>query len=231
MDNAGTVFLVNSTFSGNTAMGGRGGDVGLDTSDGGSTNPWRVTINGDGGNGYGGAIYSPSGLWISNCTFFDNGASGDSGGFNTENLYDRSGTPGIGSGAALYRPGGLPAGNTLAINLSRAPVVKNTLIVNNSSGGNCGGKIESSGYNIDSDGTCGLKAAGDLSKINPKLGPLKNNGGSTFTHALMPDSPAIDGGNPAGCTDHEGEAIFTDQRGRSRPWGERCDIGAFEFSR
>jgi len=140
-------------------------------------------------------------------------------------------TPGIGSGSALYRPHALPAGKTLAINRSRTPVVKNGLIVNSSSGGNCGGEIKSSGYNIDSDGTCGLKATGDLSKINLQLDPLKNNGGSTFTYALLPDNPAIDGRNPAGCADHEGAAILADQRGRRHPWGKRCDIGDFKFSR
>ncbi|MCG8450965.1 MAG: LamG domain-containing protein, partial [Pirellulales bacterium] len=31
---------------------------------------------------------------------------------------------------------------------------------------------------------------------NPLLGPLANNGGETFTHTLLPGSPAIDNGNP-----------------------------------
>ena len=30
--------------------------------------------------------------------------------------------------------------------------------------------------------------------IDPKLGPLANNGGTTLTHALLPGSVAIDGG-------------------------------------
>ena len=42
----------------------------------------------------------------------------------------------------------------------------------------------------------GLKGIGDLTKTDPKtdpkLGSLKNNGGVAFTHALLPDSPAID---------------------------------------
>ena len=37
--------------------------------------------------------------------------------------------------------------------------------------------------------------------LNPLLGPLADNGGPTQTHALLPGSPAIDAGNPAGCTD------------------------------
>jgi len=31
--------------------------------------------------------------------------------------------------------------------------------------------------------------------IDPKLGALQNNGGKTFTHALLNTSPAIDAGN------------------------------------
>jgi hypothetical protein len=60
------------------------------------------------------------------------------------------------------------------------------------------------------------------------LGPLQDNGGTTLTHELLPGSPAIDAGNPAGCTDHQGSQIFTDQRGKNR-WG-RCDMGAYEVS-
>lgn len=55
------------------------------------------------------------------------------------------------------------------------------------------------------------------------LGPLKNNGGPTKTHALVPGSPAIDaipGADP--------ECTGTDQRGTPRPQGAGCDIGAFE---
>lgn len=51
--------------------------------------------------------------------------------------------------------------------------------------------------------------------------PLANNGGATLTHALPPDSPAVNAGNPM-CT-------FDDQRGVRRPFGGRCDLGAFEL--
>jgi hypothetical protein len=69
----------------------------------------------------------------------------------------------------------------------------------------------------------------------PMLGPLQNNGGPTQTHALLAGSPAIDGGNPAGCRDLFGALITTEQRGRLRhvdgnnDGTARCDIGAVEF--
>ncbi|NER98781.1 MAG: hypothetical protein F6J86_33990 [Symploca sp. SIO1B1] len=52
------------------------------------------------------------------------------------------------------------------------------------------------------------------------LGPLQNNGGPTFTHALLPGSPAIDTANPFG-------DVAVDQRGVSRSLSNP-DIGAFE---
>ncbi len=83
-----------------------------------------------------------------------------------------------------------------------------------SSGGNCEESVASKVYNIDTDGPCALTEKGDLSKVSPKLGPLKNHGGATFTHALLPGSPAIDAGDPAGCTDHNGVALETDRVSR-----------------
>lgn len=87
----------------------------------------------------------------------------------------------------------------------------------------------------------------DLVGVDPRLGPLADNGGPTMTHALTEDSPALDGtcdcyvsemfpaapeaSYDAGCW---GEAMDRDQRGEPRPVdgdadGESgCDIGAFE---
>jgi hypothetical protein len=61
------------------------------------------------------------------------------------------------------------------------------------------------------------------------LGPLADNGGATLTHALLPESPAIDAGSAEGLT--------ADQRGFPRHLdllplsngGDASDIGAFEY--
>jgi hypothetical protein len=89
----------------------------------------------------------------------------------------------------------------------------------------------SEGYNLSSDGTCGLIGPGDMQNTDPLLGPLQQNGGPTQTMALLPGSPAIDAGNPSGCTDSNSHLLKTDQRGMPRPDKEDtggCDIGAFE---
>jgi hypothetical protein len=52
---------------------------------------------------------------------------------------------------------------------------------------------------------------------------LQDNGGPTYTQALLPGSPAIDAGTSAG-------APGTDQRGLFRPQGPAPDIGAFEVA-
>ena len=52
----------------------------------------------------------------------------------------------------------------------------------------------------------------------------KAYGGDTLTHALLDGSQAIDGG---ACV----VGVDTDQRGVSRPYGDDCDIGAFEWAR
>jgi hypothetical protein len=80
------------------------------------------------------------------------------------------------------------------------------------------------GNNIAGDDTCGLTQPTDHPGVNPRLGPLADNGGPTATLALPPRSPAIDAGNDATCPS-------ADQRGVPRPQGPHCDIGAFELQR
>jgi hypothetical protein len=58
------------------------------------------------------------------------------------------------------------------------------------------------------------------------LGLLADNGGPTWTHALLPGSPAVYAGSG---TDIEGNPVLRDQRCVSRPQGVANDIGAFEF--
>lgn len=63
----------------------------------------------------------------------------------------------------------------------------------------------------------------DTISSNPDLLPLGVYGGPTRTHALQPDSPAIDSGNNV-------TGLEFDQRGRgfARVKGPRADIGAYE---
>ncbi len=73
------------------------------------------------------------------------------------------------------------------------------------------------------NGVNGNQVGSLAAPLDPLLGPLADNGGPTFTHALLAGSPAIDAGsNPA--------ALANDQRGPgfSRVSGAQADVGAFE---
>jgi hypothetical protein len=86
--------------------------------------------------------------------------------------------------------------------------------------------VTSLGYNLSSDDGSGhLTGSGDQINADPLLGPLQNNGGLTFTQALLPGSPAIDMGDPSFAP----PPLF-DQRGSGfdRVMNGRVDVGAFE---
>jgi len=104
--------------------------------------------------------------------------------------------------------------------------LENSILAGNTSGwaNDCGGAIDTLGYNLIGDDTnCSFTPTiGDWVTIDPKLGPLADNGGSTQTHMLLGDSPVINSGNDLSCES-------TDQRGVSRPQGSHCDMGAFEY--
>ena len=99
--------------------------------------------------------------------------------------------------------------------------LKNTIVANSPTGGNCSGTITDGGGNLSyPDTTCpGINS-------DPKLGPLQDNGGPTQTMALLPGSAAIDAANDAICAAPPVNNL--DQRGIARPQGPHCDIGAYE---
>ncbi|MGB0385241.1 MAG: choice-of-anchor Q domain-containing protein [Ardenticatenaceae bacterium] len=100
--------------------------------------------------------------------------------------------------------------------------------------------LNSLGYNliIQDLTSCpvGGDTTGNLIDVEPNLGPLQDNGGPTWTHALLADSSALDAGNPAGCADENGSLLSYDQIGLPRTLDgnadgtARCDIGAYELS-
>jgi hypothetical protein len=61
------------------------------------------------------------------------------------------------------------------------------------------------------------------------LGTLGYYGGPTPTVPLLTGSPAIDAGDPSGCTDGSGHPLKIDQRGMPRPDPE--DSGGATWAR
>ena len=118
--------------------------------------------------------------------------------------------------------GGIVAfGNEAVVNLGHS------IVAGNAGTGQCsmvvGGTINDQGSNLQfPDSACGAT----IPVVDPRLGALANNGGPTRTMALLPGSPAIDGGLSLPCP-------LADQRGIAPQDGDGdgsivCDIGAFE---
>jgi hypothetical protein len=224
--NNGTLTINNSTVKGNRAKSGGGGIC----------NNFSLTINNSTINGNraqgtvysaGGAIYNFGRLAINNSTLSGNSAIVGGGIFNHD-----GGTLRINNSTLSGNSTGSGGGGN--IYSDRTSTLQNSIVANKHGQGNCSGTfngIQSNGYNLSSDNTCNFNNIGDLNNTDPMLGPLQNNGGPTQTMGLLPGSPAIDSGNPNGCTDNLGHLLITDQRGSPRPDKEDsvgCDRGAYE---
>ena len=215
-DNGGLVTLIDSSIRDNDAGFGFGTGGGI----------WntsllvldRSTVSGNTASMSGGGIYTNSGSVTStNSTLSGNQAGSTGGGaiYNFQATTTLLNTT-VADNSSL--------GGSIRVDTQGTLRFTNTIISSSSSGGDCfgTGTFTSLGHNLDSDGTCGLGATGDISNTGPLIGLLQDNFGPTFTHALLAGSPAIDAGDSAACP-------ATDQRGYVRPRGAACDIGAFEL--
>lgn len=185
-----TFFMDSSTVSGNTARHGAGIDLGP------SAVIQNSTISGNVADGGGGG-----GLRISNNNLGQVGAEARI--LNTTIADNQSSLPGSG------------------FSNSGTAVIGNTIIAGNRYGtgdfvnrqGSSSNLVRSVGHNIF-ESTDGFESFlgwipnnSDLIGVDPKIGPLANNGGFTKTHLLKTDSPAIDAGS-------EEFMPLMDQRGR-----------------
>lgn len=207
--NSNTLTIIRSTLEGNSAKGSYP-DCAVD----------RICLV------QGGGIFNQGKIIMSSSTVANNIAMSASGPYSHGGGIANGGTAIISnttlSDNAAYAGGGI----------SGAVVIQNSIVANSPSGGNCDSAVTSNGYNLSSDGTCNFSNTGDLNNTSPMLGAVQNNGGPTQTMALLPGSPAIDAGNPSGCTDGQGHLLKTDQRGEPRPDKEDtggCDMGAYEL--
>ncbi len=189
---SGTLTVDKSTLSGNTATGAAAdhGGGGL-YNDGGVLNVSNSTISGNSAQATGGGVLSVAGTTtIINATIYENSAASGAGGINSA------------------------AGTT---------TIANSIVAHSAAtGADCAG-VTANSENLDSDGTCQATVTAD-----PKLGPLQLNGGTTFTHELLTGSPAINAGDNAICA--AAPINNVDQRGQVRPFGVTCDLGAYELS-
>lgn len=202
----GSVAITGSAFSGNQTLLTNGGAIDLST----PTTITNSTISGNTSGASGGGVYasgvSTTIVTIDSCTIVNNTATASGGG--------------VVRGSA-----------TNPVNL------KNSIFANNTDNGtapNVQGAVVSQGYNLI-EVTTGATFTGDtasnITGLDPNLGPLQNNGGVTFTHALLPGSPAIDKGIAGSLTaDQRQQTRFVDDLAiANASGGDGADIGAFEI--
>lgn len=116
--------------------------------------------------------------------------------------------------------------------------IGSSIIANNNAADpfECGTNIYSFGI-LSDDPNC-FGHLGEATGVDPVL---RDNGGSTYTHRLLAGSNAIDNepiieNGKTGCDLMEDSwfatylnLTLTDQRGIARPYGNACDLGAYEY--
>jgi hypothetical protein len=218
---SGTLTVINSTLSQNTAGSGGGirSEFGTVTTVTGSMLIMNNTTDPLGSGG--GLFNSPGGtMTVANSTLAGNTANQWGGGIINYGTLTLKNSTLSGNSAHENAQGGL----TNMESGARLHLF-NTIIANSASGWDCGnengGVISTNTNNLVEDGTCAASLSGD-----PMLGGLADNGGPTWTMALLEGSPAIDAGDDATCA--AAPVSGKDQRGVTRPQGAHCDIGAYE---
>lgn len=228
----GSLTVTNSTISGNSTVSGNsatnaGG--GLYNISGGTLTVNNSTVNGNSTTNTGAGIYNRSALTLNNSTISGNtGSNWGGGGIRVEG----GGSATLNSSTISNNPAAINGGGISVVDPGSTANVNNTIIANSPAGGDCfiaGGGVVNAAHSLIENNLACVNGANSVNLTgDPNLAPLADNGGATWTHALLPGSPAIDQGNATG----------TDQRGAVRPsdfftivnapGGNGADIGAFE---
>jgi hypothetical protein len=241
---AGDFVAKYSTVSNNSALGTPNHQGGGGLALGANVTITNTTISGNDAYGTGGGIYTigsggAATATITNSTISGNHARQAAGAFlnlpstirNSTIAFNNSPVQTQTASGALT----LSANQqSIAVNLQSNMIANNTDYTGGFSHNNDLSKIDSvhavtiSGtanlVRAPAAGTVGSLPLGTITGVCPLLGPLRNNGGPTQTHALLPQSRGVDEGN-------DGAGVSVDQRGNGYPRvsGTQADIGAYEY--
>jgi hypothetical protein len=203
---------------GTTGTGGPGG-----TGNGGDGGPASSGNGGNGGTGQGGSggNAGSGGLATSGTTTIEHATITGNvfGGAGAGGSASGGSGSGTGSGGSGFAGSIGSAGNGGAISAIGATTLRNSITSLNG-GPACDGTVADGGHNLQNgEGVCPGQ------RVDPKLGPLDDNGGLTLTRQPLAGSAAIDlvPAAGAGCA-------ATDQRLVLRPSGAGCDAGAYELA-
>ncbi|MEL6110486.1 MAG: right-handed parallel beta-helix repeat-containing protein, partial [Planctomycetota bacterium] len=238
----GNATIVASSVTGNTTRFSTGGGIHFQ---GGAATITDSTISGNAAPLGGGIGVSSASLTLTNSTVSENTArssilNGGGGIFhafsslplvvqnstivrNTSNVTDGGGI--VVADGSVQVENSIVAENTAAGSASdfQRNATGGTLTINHSLIGNADGLGTI-------DGNVGNLTGTEAAPLDPLLADLADNGGPTLTHALLPDSPAINAGDNALAVDADGNPLQFDQRGEgfSRVSVGVVDMGAFE---
>ena len=176
----------------------------------------NCTFSGNSAASYGGGIRSDGSPSMTNCTFSGNSAASGGGMFA-----DGDGSPSA-TNCTFVENGATGDGDGIFNDASSVLTLKNTILADNGEEDLRNAATVVSSHCIVETYTGFAPDATDISGDQPDLniGPLAENGGDTWTRALLEGSVAIDAGTATG-------APTTDQRGVARDASP--DIGAFEY--
>jgi hypothetical protein len=243
ISNRGALTLNRVILTNNEVVGTDSGDVGGAISPGGTGGGSLVMDNCVVSNNMadrGGGIFFNSTMKISNTLIYNNSARSGGGITNYDsmtltNITLSNNTGSSGPGGIVNNGDGTIINSTITGNNPRGlnnygTISLTNTILSGNSPENCfaSSPITSAGYNLENGDSCDLGVSGDIINTDPQLGTLQDNGGFSWTHALLAGSAAIDAGINVSCP-------VADQRGVWRRYdGDQngtliCDMGAFEF--
>ncbi len=226
----GNLTLNNSVISFNAATNTGGGfnTDGTLTLNNSTVSNNSASVSG-GGISNGGTVSNGGGVTLNNSTVSNNTAANgggiDNGTFNNGSRVTLNSST-LSNNSASTSGGGIRNNMTSSIT-----TLNNSIIANSTSGGDCSrvsGTINASYSLIEQNLTCVNGTNSNNLTSDPNLGPLQNNGGATFTHALLTGSIAIDAGNSTLTTDQRGSMRPVDDPNSPNGAGNLADIGAFE---
>lgn len=211
--NFGTLFVVDSTIANNTATG----------------------------NGSAGGIETFQGtLQIINSTISANKSLGTADGVGGVRFTGSRNWRIVGSTIAFNSSNGIAgtsAGGVAALNGIPGPIVNTILAKNTGAKPDFTGRFSGARHILigAADASLGLTDGVDGNivgsvkfPVDPMLAQLTDNGGTIFTHALAPESRAINAGSNIFSTDRQGNPETKDQRRFIRIADTTVDIGSFE---
>ncbi|HEY1976350.1 MAG TPA: choice-of-anchor Q domain-containing protein [Candidatus Baltobacteraceae bacterium] len=182
-------------------------------------------------NSGGGGIYTNAGIISLDNTIGNNSSSENGGGVDVAGsavTFFENAT--IYANAATHAGGNALVGASATIELVNSILAGGTAPTGKDAAN--AGTFTSNGDNIVGSAVTGYTpAAGDLADTDPKLLPLTNNGGPTFTFADQAAGVSPGTQHIAFSSSKCGTISTTvDQRGFTRGAGGKCDVGAYEHA-